>query len=149
MFASDLTEGHARELEACQVLQDFTGFPWSATFGKRHDLEGKGGTAEVKFDRRAHETGNFFFELAADSGQGLRPSGLNAYGPDTAPTWWLQGSEDGWRVCPYMDLRRALCAIRERRNLCRGGDRNASVGLLARVLELETAVSYRCGRISF
>lgn len=141
-FANDLSEGHARELEACQVLQDFTGFPWTRTGGKAHDLEGKGGTAEVKFDRVAHSSGNFFFELAADTGHGLRPSGLNAYGPDTAPTWWLQGMEESWRVYPYMDLRKALCAVRASIHPIRAGDRHAAVGMLVPYHKLERQVAY-------
>lgn len=148
MFASDLTEGRLRELEACQVLQGFTGFSWTSTLGQAHDLEGPGGTAEVKFDRRAHETGNFFFELAADTGHGLRPSGLNAYTYDTAPTWWLQGSLEGWRVYDYMALRRALCALRETHTLRRGGDRDVSVGLLVPVRRLDKDVSHFSPRIT-
>ena len=138
-FVNDLAEGASRELEACQVLQDFTGFPWTRAGGKAYDLEGPGGTAEVKFDRKVHLSGNFFFELAADTSQGLRPSGLNAYGPDDAPTWWLQGSEEGWRVYPYMDLRRALCAVREAKQPIHAGDNHAAVGLLVpyRLLEKE------------
>jgi len=147
MFAQDLSEGHAAELEACQVLQGFTGFTWAATFGKRHDLESKGGTAEVKFDR--YGNGRFFFELFTVLPDAIRLSGINAYGPEDAPTWWVQGGLDGWRVYPYMDLRAELCRIREGRALTVAGDGGRIRGLLVPIHELEKTVAHFSPRISF
>jgi hypothetical protein len=146
MFAQDLSEGHDAELEACQVLKDFTGFPWFQTFGRAHDLESKGGTAEVKFDR--YGNGRHFYELFTVLPSGVRPSGVNAYGPADAPTWWCQGDNAGWRVYPYMDLRKELCRIRAGRGLTVAGDGGRVRGLLTQAWELDGAAAYRCGRIS-
>ena len=84
---------------------------------------------EVKSDRRAATTGNFFVEIESRG----KASGIMT----TEAQWWVQEiAELGvFMMFPTEWFKRLVLTTMEKRGTIRGGDGNTSVGVLVKVTD--------------
>lgn len=108
-FDIDLAYGLSRESAFLDVLND--------------------GKVEVKADRRAATTGNFFVEIESRG----RESGILT----TESDFWVQEiAELGvFIMIPTSRMLQLVLDTKEKRGTVRGGDGNTSVGVLVRVTD--------------
>lgn len=118
-FHKDLSEGKAKEVEVAQYYCDEYKVVQTHNKGG-HDLE-LTLKVEVKFDRKAHQTGNYAIELMYRG----KPSGLST---SEAHKWVLCSVEGCWEVDTSVlkDVTKRSCFVNSEWNTVSGGDGNLS-----------------------
>lgn len=137
-FQSDLEFGEQKQKDVIAVLETFFLVKESVGYDKEKDLE-VWGKIEVKYDRKAHQTGNIALEVRCNG----KISGLST----TKSQAWVICTDDGCWLCPLKDLRALAKTYGTHQecwdNLIRGGDNNQSEIALVPYTEIKKFIKIK------